>query len=51
MLQKLAGQDVDGVQRRFCDAFVAAWRGACEVDRFNALVLRAGLTWRQNRSA
>jgi glutamate dehydrogenase len=47
MLQQLAGQDLDGVQRRFCDAFVAAWRGACEVDRFNALVLRAGLDWRQ----
>ncbi|MEU6646952.1 NAD-glutamate dehydrogenase [Saccharomonospora sp. NPDC046836] len=32
---------------RFQDAFAAAWRGDCEVDRFNALVLRAGLTWRQ----
>ncbi|HJT03805.1 MAG TPA: NAD-glutamate dehydrogenase [Pseudonocardiaceae bacterium] len=47
VLQKLAGQDGDDVQRRFCDAFMAAWRGACEVDRFNALVLRAGLDWRQ----
>jgi glutamate dehydrogenase len=47
VLQKLAGQDVNDVQRRFCDAFVAAWRGTCEVDRFNALVLRAGLDWRQ----
>jgi glutamate dehydrogenase len=45
--QQLAGQDVDDVQQRFCDAFVAGWRGACEVDRFNALVLCAGLTWRQ----
>ncbi|MGH3805952.1 MAG: NAD-glutamate dehydrogenase [Pseudonocardiaceae bacterium] len=43
----LADQDVEDAQRRFCDAFVAAWRGACEVDRFNALVLRAGLDWRQ----
>ncbi|MGH3796520.1 MAG: NAD-glutamate dehydrogenase [Pseudonocardiaceae bacterium] len=47
LLEHLRGQDVDEVQRRFQDAFVAAWRGACEVDRFNALVLRAGLDWRQ----
>ncbi|MGH4009175.1 MAG: NAD-glutamate dehydrogenase [Pseudonocardiaceae bacterium] len=46
-LEQLAGQDVDDVQRRFCAAFAASWRGACEVDRFNALVLRAGLDWRQ----
>ncbi|MFE0024145.1 NAD-glutamate dehydrogenase [Amycolatopsis sp. NPDC059021] len=32
---------------RFQDAFRAAWRGDCEVDDFNGLVLRAGLTWRQ----
>ncbi|MGH3943903.1 MAG: NAD-glutamate dehydrogenase [Pseudonocardiaceae bacterium] len=47
VLEQLAGQDVAEVQRRFCAAFVAAWRGACEVDRFNALVLHAGLDWRQ----
>jgi glutamate dehydrogenase len=47
LLAQLADQDVKDVQQRFCDAFVAAWRGACEVDRFNALVLRAGLNWRQ----
>jgi len=47
VLLMLADQDVDDVQRRFCDAFMAAWRGACEVDRFNTLVLRAGLNWRQ----
>src|SRR6185312_4709086 len=47
VLRMLADQDVDDVQRRFCDAFMAAWRGACEVDRFNTLVLRAGLNWRQ----
>jgi glutamate dehydrogenase len=29
------------------NAFSAAWRGEAEVDNFNALVLRAGLTWRQ----
>jgi len=47
LLAQLADQDVEDIQRRFCDAFVAAWRGACEVDGFNALVLRAGLDWRQ----
>ncbi|MCW2505520.1 MAG: NAD-glutamate dehydrogenase, partial [Actinomycetia bacterium] len=27
------------------NAFAACWRGECEVDGFNALVLTAGLTW------
>ncbi len=29
------------------NAFSAAWRGEAEVDGFNELVVRAGLTWRQ----
>ncbi len=29
------------------NAFSAVWRGEAEVDGFNELVLRAGLTWRQ----
>ena len=29
------------------EAFAASWRGAAEVDGFNALVLKAGLDWRQ----
>ena len=29
------------------NAFSAAWRGEAEVDQFNELVVRAGLTWRQ----
>jgi len=29
------------------NAFSAAWRGEAEIDDFNELVLRAGLTWRQ----
>ncbi len=29
------------------NAFAAAWRAEAEVDGFNELVLRAGLTWRQ----
>ncbi|MBW0106268.1 NAD-glutamate dehydrogenase, partial [Pseudonocardia sp. KRD291] len=32
---------------RFSDAFSAAWRGDAESDRFSALVLRAGLHWRE----
>ncbi|HEY0637726.1 MAG TPA: NAD-glutamate dehydrogenase [Pseudonocardiaceae bacterium] len=31
----------------FHEAFRAAWQNEAEVDRFNALVLRAMLTWRQ----
>lgn len=30
---------------RFCDAFLAAWRGDCETDRLNALVPQTTLTW------
>ncbi|NHC14863.1 NAD-glutamate dehydrogenase, partial [Motilibacter deserti] len=33
--------------RRFQEAFVAVWRGHADSDGFNALVLRAGLSWRQ----
>jgi glutamate dehydrogenase len=32
---------------RFEAALLAVWRGESESDRFNALVLHAGLTWRQ----
>jgi glutamate dehydrogenase len=31
----------------FQDAFSATWRGDAESDRFNSLVLRGGLSWRQ----
>ncbi|RCV55916.1 NAD-glutamate dehydrogenase [Marinitenerispora sediminis] len=31
----------------FEDAFVALWHGRGESDRFNALVLRGGMTWRE----
>ncbi|GAY07799.1 NAD-glutamate dehydrogenase [Pseudonocardia sp. N23] len=31
----------------FCAAFSAAWRGDTETDRFSALVLGAGLHWRE----
>jgi glutamate dehydrogenase len=34
-------------RERFQEAFAAAWTGEAENDGFNALVLSAGLTWRQ----
>jgi len=39
--------DLSQVARRFTDTFTALWHGHAECDRFNALVLRAGLDWRQ----
>jgi glutamate dehydrogenase len=47
VLDQLTDEDLVGLRTRFQDAFAAAWRGDAEVDRFNALVLRAGLNWRQ----
>ncbi|MHA6784567.1 NAD-glutamate dehydrogenase [Pseudonocardia saturnea] len=43
----LAGRDEVDVEAGFCAAFSAAWRGDAETDRFSALVLRAGLPWRE----
>src|SRR5690606_6926585 len=40
-------KDPAGVRGQVGNAFSASWRGEAEVDGFNALVLRAGLTWRQ----
>jgi glutamate dehydrogenase len=37
----------DKIKELFQDAFSAVWRGDVESDGFNALVLYAGLTWRQ----
>ncbi|MGX4691850.1 NAD-glutamate dehydrogenase [Streptomyces sp. JNUCC 63] len=37
----------DDARERFQDAFAAVWTGKAENDGFNALVLSAGLTWRQ----
>ena len=36
-----------GARELFQDAFLAVWQDRSESDGFNALVLRAGLTWRQ----
>ena len=45
---RLARQIPPGWSRDpFQDAFAAVWDGRAESDGFNALVLRAGLTWRQ----
>ena len=41
------GGDAEDVREPFQDAFAAVWAGEAESDGFNALVLRAGLTWRQ----
>ncbi len=37
----------DDARDRFQDAFAAVWQGKAENDGFNALVLGAGLDWRQ----
>nr|WP_308167269.1 NAD-glutamate dehydrogenase [Catellatospora tritici] len=47
-LQLPAGaRDLAEVRAHVENAFAAAWRHEAEVDGFNELVLRAGLTWRQ----
>ncbi|ORI17299.1 NAD-glutamate dehydrogenase [Rhodococcus sp. 1168] len=40
-------EDESRVQLGFTDAFTAVWNGQAEPDRFNELVMRAGLNWRQ----
>ncbi|WBB66751.1 NAD-glutamate dehydrogenase [Micromonospora sp. WMMD812] len=40
-------QELAEVRPHVENAFAAAWRGEAEVDGYNELVLRAGLTWRQ----
>ncbi len=42
-----SSQEWDDTAARFTDALTAIWQGRVEVDRFNELVLRAGLTWQQ----
>ncbi|MFL6142484.1 MAG: NAD-glutamate dehydrogenase [Labedaea sp.] len=38
---------IESLRTRFQDTFAAIWKGDAESDRFNALVPRGGLTWRQ----
>ncbi|HEY7857846.1 MAG TPA: NAD-glutamate dehydrogenase [Candidatus Nanopelagicales bacterium] len=42
-----AAYDLSTLKERFQAAFLAAWNGAAEVDGFQALVVAAGLTWRE----
>ncbi|CAM4248704.1 NAD-specific glutamate dehydrogenase [Mycobacterium basiliense] len=37
----------DAAAERFADTVTAIWQGRVEIDRFNELVMRAGLTWQQ----
>ncbi|KWX03473.1 NAD-glutamate dehydrogenase [Carbonactinospora thermoautotrophica] len=39
--------NLENVRELFQEAFAATWSGEAENDGFNALVLRAGLSWRQ----
>ncbi len=41
------GPEREAAAERFADAVTAIWHGQAEVDRFNELVLRGELTWRQ----
>ena len=45
--QPQPGPERDATAARFADAVTAIWHGHAEIDRFNELVLRAGLTWQQ----
>jgi glutamate dehydrogenase len=45
--QSATGEEWDATATRFTDAVAAIWEGRVEVDRFNELVLRAGMTWQQ----
>ena len=47
MPESAMAADWDAAARRFTDAVTAIWQGRVEVDHFNELVLRAGLTWQQ----
>ncbi len=40
-------EPAEHLKELFQDAFAAVWRGDAESDGFNALVLRAGLPWRE----
>jgi glutamate dehydrogenase len=42
----LSAQEWDATEARFNEAISAIWEGRAEIDRFNELVLRAGLPWR-----
>ena len=45
--QPSAEAERDEMAERFAEAVTAIWHGRVEIDRFNELVMRAGLTWQQ----
>ncbi len=45
--EKAWSNSQDGMRQRFQETLQAVWGGLAESDGFNALVLSAGLTWRQ----
>ncbi|TDO07245.1 glutamate dehydrogenase [Mycobacterium sp. BK086] len=47
MPESTTPEELDANGQRFADAVTAIWQGRAEIDRFNELVLRAGLTWQQ----
>ena len=47
VLAGVPDEEREAVGRRFQETFAAAWQHEAEVDDFNALVLRAGLGWRE----
>ncbi len=42
-----SGPQREATAKRFAEAVTAIWEGRIEIDRFNELVMRADLTWRQ----
>jgi glutamate dehydrogenase len=42
-----SGPEREATAKRFAEAVTAIWEGRVEIDRFNELVMRADLTWRQ----
>ncbi|MDQ3578304.1 MAG: NAD-glutamate dehydrogenase, partial [Actinomycetota bacterium] len=47
VLETRSADELDQLKVDFQEAFAATWRADAESDRFNALVLRGGLNWRQ----
>jgi glutamate dehydrogenase len=46
-LQAPHGVDCDAIRARFHEAFTRIWHGDAELDGFNALIVSAGLDWRE----
>lgn len=47
VLEGRSEEDIALLRTQFQETFAAAWNGDTETDRFNALILRGGLSWRQ----